>query len=306
MSKKSRRKQKYAERQAAIDAAVAERRKQKANEPTPYEVEFVERPFADLANEVELVAMRELLPAATLTLQTNKDFGERSVVFATVLPNQVQGLVREDDGQIMVGMQTRSRTRDAGHDLAVVLQELLDAEPGHVVDGKDLRVQAPRLQEILGADAGEFLIHKDFGFWLSPAAERDEETEQAIKRSAESLVPCEQIEGEPHAFWTRMNADFVRWIWQEDEDRVFDALARLRVRGECTLGHDSFFIGAFRSLGVVVPVWEFPERIAASDLVEGIAKARKAMDAALADTSALSYEERRARAGLVSRQVSLS
>ena len=306
VSKKSRRKQKYAERQAAIDAAVAKRREEKANEPAPYEVEFVERPFAGMPNEVELVAMRELLPAATLELQTTAEYGDRSVIIATVLPNQVQGLVRKDDEQIMIALQTRSRTRDAGHDLAVILQELLQAEPGHVVDARDLRVQAPRLQEIITDKPGKFEIQKDFGFWLAPTAERSPEADEAIARSAESLVPCEQVEGEPNAFWTRMNADFVRWIWQEDEDRVFDALARLRVREECSLGHGSFFIGAFRSAGLVVPVWEFPERVEPGEIVEGIAQARKLMDEALADDSALSYDERRARAGLVSRQVSLA
>ena len=49
-------------------------------------IPFVARPYEGLPKEIELVAMRELIPAATLTARTDADHGAVEFDFVTLLP----------------------------------------------------------------------------------------------------------------------------------------------------------------------------------------------------------------------------
>ena len=48
---------------------------------------FVERPFEGLPAEADLVAMREILPLATLPATTTEEYGSADVVLTTILPS---------------------------------------------------------------------------------------------------------------------------------------------------------------------------------------------------------------------------
>lgn len=86
-----------------------------------------------------------------------------------------------------------------------------------------------------------------------------------------------------------------------------DALARLHVRRESGLGDPQFgrFIGAFRSCGLVVPVWDLEPGPSESALERAAAALGERIEAALAVTEPLDANERRARSGLVARQLTL-
>lgn len=264
------------------------------------------RPFAGLANEAEMVAMRELLPAATLKLKTNAEYGNKEFTLVTIAPQMAQGVVLAD-GQILLAMQTQSRSNDPAHDLGLILEKLLKAEPGTTLSGEELRRKAPRLTEMLSEEPGEFKIWEDFRFWMPKDQEETAEVKEALAQTKEQLVPCEQLQ--ERVYWFEMNGEeYVRWVCVSEEEAAYDALARLRAKGKLDW-ENAEFIGAFRGLGVVVPVWRLlskHERDNLADLREQVQAYQLVLEEALNDTTALDAQARQMRAGIVSRQVSLN
>ncbi len=86
---------------------------------------------------------------------------------------------------------------------------------------------------------------------------------------------------------------------------MLDALARLHAAGRPQLVEDSRLIGSFRALGVLAPVWELPADTEAADVEKPAADFAAALDKALAASTPLTTEERAARAGLASRQLTI-
>src|SRR6058998_7287 len=80
---------------------------------------YVGRPFAGLPSECDVVALRELVPAATarLTLKddptrpTRPDRPDRIVQLCTLLPMAAPAMVRED-GEIWLGLQVQHNFGD--------------------------------------------------------------------------------------------------------------------------------------------------------------------------------------------------
>lgn len=273
-------------------------------------IPHVARPFEGLSVERELIAMREIIPAATLRATLNKDYENREITFVTVLPDAATAMVRAD-GEVLVALQTRSRTGDNAHDLGVAVEAALDhakrvaaGEAQPAVISVDVRVAGPRIGDIVET-WGEMEIHEDLAYWLVPGSAESEEVQKAIEESASELIPTKAIPGTQYTYWHDMNKIFVRWIRDEDETLLFSALARIAAKEKLTLGHDSRFIGAFRAAGLSIPVFEFPGEVAAENLTDAVNALEKELAAALQEKSPLSEDERRIRAGLVSRQVSL-
>ena len=75
-------------------------------------IPFVARPYEGLPKEIELVAMRELIPAATLTARTDADHGAVEFDFVTLLPEGHPAMVRPD-GRIL-GKMGHSERRGYG------------------------------------------------------------------------------------------------------------------------------------------------------------------------------------------------
>ena len=67
----------------------------------------------------------------------------------------------------------------------------------------------------------------------------------------------------------------------------------------------SRFVGSFRADGLLVPVWELTEGTTAADVESAAADFGTRLSAALAVDAPLTSEERRARAGLQNRQITL-
>jgi hypothetical protein len=97
----------------------------------------------------------------------------------------------------------------------------------------------------------------------------------------------------------------LRWVLPEDEDAVLNALARIAADTGLGIGPDTRYVGAFRAHGLLVPVWDLPSEREAADIEEPVAVLRTRLDEALAVTDPLTADERRTRAGLMSRQLTL-
>lgn len=280
-------------------------------------IPFVDRPFEGLTIERELVAMRELIPCAVLTASTNKANGAVDFDFVTLLPDGAPAMVRED-GRILVGLQTRFNSPDLSHDLGGALKAAIameDAGETGVVKF-DVRDPAPRLQDVLAPDligeptdegdsSSPMEIREDFEYWFNPEEELDDDMTLALQQNREDMVPTEAIPGVNGMYWCAMNNNFVRYVTKISEGPLFTALARLQACGDAKMGEGSKFVGAFRACGIAIPVFQVDPSLSAEDLASPALALEEALAKALADESPLTDEERRARAGLVSRQVTI-
>lgn len=266
-------------------------------------VTFVNRPFEGLAGECDIVAMRELVPSATAPL-TLKD-SDRTVLLCSLLPMAAPALVRED-GTIWLGLQVQHNFGDPSRDAAAVLLKALDAEPGEMVGLTEAPGEGPRLQDLLADAALNVTVHDGFDFWVSDVDDAGGAASAALDQANASVTPTLRLTSVEAAYWVDAGAkEHLRWILPHDEDRALDALARLHARGQDTLVEGSRFVGMFRAHGLLTPVWDLPVGTGAEALEEPIERFAADLEAALAETSALSTEERSSRSGLANRQVTI-
>jgi hypothetical protein len=264
----------------------------------------VTRPFQGLPGEAHWVALRELVPAATAPLRTKDG---REATLASVLPGGAPGLVRAN-GEVMIGVQLQVSSDDVSRDLGTALSVALETPPGNPVDASAVAgAPGPRLQDLLDLDAPlEVRVHSDFGFWLEGTG-AGPEARAGLERANEAIVPTERLEDLGAAYWCRPSHEraHLRWVREEDEEPLLDALARLRAAERLTLGEGTRYAGAFRAHGLVVPVWDLPADTPAVEWAGPAAELQSRLEEALAAGSPLTDAERRARAGLLSRQVTL-
>lgn len=277
---------------------------------------YVGRPFEGLADETDWVAMREILPAATARVSLEVPdgtevggrpvpAGRREVRLVSVLPGAMPA-VHRDSGEVLVALQSRTSSGDASRDVAQAMLTALAAEPGTPVRSvRPATAATPRLQDLL-ADGQrlEVQVEDDFGFWLGEDA--TEEQKAALEQMNDTAVPMQRLEGAPSAYWCLMTGRaYIRWILGEDEDDATRAVARLQAAGEHTLGSGTELLGAFRAAGLLVPVLEVDPGAEPASHSAALAELQGRYERALASDEPLSADERRARDGLVSRQVTL-
>ena len=272
---------------------------------------FVARPFEGLTGETDWVAMREVVPAATATVTFAAGAvaadGPQTATVATVLPLAWSGL-RRADGAVMVGLQSGSTTGDASRDVAQVLLATAAAEAGMPLPSAPLATAAtPRLQDVLDPAAlFEVTVHEGFDFWVPDNTELDDAGKESLERANAAAIPTTKMESAPSAYWCRVGErTHLRWVLPHNEDAATDALARLYAASATSLGDGTRLLGAFRACGLLVPVWDLDPSLAAADYENAVAQMAVRLDGALAQSGALSAEERRARSGLLSRQVTL-
>ncbi len=268
---------------------------------------YVARPFEGLPGERDIVALRELVPAASAPL-TLKDHPDREVLLCTLLPGAAPAMVR-DSGAIWLGLQVQHSFGDPARDLGAVLLKALDAEAG-IVGLTDPPGPGPRLQDLVvsggNGDGLDITVHDGFGFWIADVEEQTPEMEEALHQADHSAAPTARLGSVEAAYWTDVTTkEHLRWVLPEPEADAFDALARLHAAGRDQLVPDSRLVGMFRAHGLLVPVWDLPVGTGAAALEEPAAAFRKALDEALAVTEPLTPEERSARNGLANRQVTI-
>lgn len=271
--------------------------------------QVVTRPFAGLTDECDWVALREIVPAATGQVRLRGQ-PTTPVTVATVLPLAWPAMVRTD-GSVYLGLQTATHSVDPSRDLAVALTAALAAPPGSSVTNAELADlvtsgDGPRLQDLLADAPFDATVHAGFEFWGHDMPDPDGELAASLERASESVVPTTRLTQVEAAYWCRIgDRTHLRWVLPDDESPLLDALARLHAARELGLGEGTKYVGAFRAHGLVVPVWDLAPDASASDIETPAAALRKRLDDALRDDSPLSVAERRSRAGLLSRQVTL-
>ncbi|MBO0609732.1 DUF5926 family protein [Myceligenerans salitolerans] len=267
--------------------------------------DFVLRPFEGLPGEPDWVAFREVVPSATATARTTPEYGSRDVTVVTNLPAGWVALHRAD-GAVLLAVQGIVGSGDVSRDLAAALLSALDAEPGTPVEPVGVPApDAPRLQDVLDTSVPfEVTVHEGFDYWLAPDAEITPEVQASLEEASAGAIPTVKLDGVEAAYWCRMTREFLRWARPEPEDEVIDAISRLHAKRESGLAGGRF-VGAFRASGLIVPVWELPRGTEAADLAEPLAELSEKLTKALATEGPLDANERRARAGIVSRQVTL-
>ena len=285
--------------------------RRRANRPTntesrPAPAPFVVRPFEGLPSETEWVALREIVPAATggVTLTTNGTTAPATV--CTVLPLAWPALHRKG-GELFVATQSGATSGDPSRDIAAALLLAADADEGTPVTTiPNPTADSPRLQDILDTSAPfDVTVHEGFDFWVGDN-ELDDEGQQSLERANESVIPTERVSEEGSVYWCVINGrSYVRWVLPYDEDTATAALARLHAADADRLSPESRLLGAFRACGLLVPVWEVPKDATAGDFADVARAMSDALEGAAADASPLTADERRARAGLLNRQVTL-
>jgi hypothetical protein len=271
---------------------------------------FVARPFEGLADEPEWIALRELVPAAsaplTLKPEITEEYGDRPVTLSTVLPMAWPAMTRQD-GRVFIGLQRHVQSGDVSRDLAVAVLSALRTEPGDTVSVPALPGPGPRLQDILVDGPLEITMHDGFEYWLDAEQAEDATVKASLERANASIYPTVRLAAAHAAYWCRIAPDkgHVRWVLAEPEDAALDALARLSAAGELLLGDGTKFAGMFRAHGLLVPVWDIPGEPEAGDWEAPLADFAKRYADTLAVNEPLDSAARRAKQGLVGRQLTL-
>jgi uncharacterized protein DUF5926 len=290
---------------------VSKRRKTRESTPkTKVRDIFVARPFEGLADEPEWVALRELVPAASapLTLKPEiiEEYGDRSVTLSTVLPMAWPAMTRQD-GRVFIGLQRHVQSGDVSRDLAVAILSALGTKPGETVSVPALPGEGVRLQDILVDGPLDITMHEGFEYWLDADQMQDANVKASLERANASIYPTVRLAAAPAAYWCRVAPDksHVRWVLSDPEDRALDALARLSAGGELLLGKDTKFAGMFRAHGLLVPVWDVPGDPEGAEFESALADFSKRYTDTLAIDEPIDAAARRAKQGLIGRQLTL-
>jgi Family of unknown function (DUF5926)/SEC-C motif len=267
--------------------------------------QFVARPFEGLASECDLVALRELVPAATAPLTLSGEYADKSVTLCTLLPGVSPALIR-DSGEIWLGLQVVHNSGDVSRDLGAVLAAALATEEPGVVNLPASLADAPRLQDLIVDEPLQITVHEGFGFWVADLDQSDPTVAAALEQADSAAAPTARLTSVPAAYWTDAGTrEHLRWVMPEQEGPLLDALARLHAAGRDQLVPESRLIGMFRAHGLLAPVWDLPVGTGPEALEDPASDFAAALAEALADTSELTDAERSARAGLATRQVTI-
>lgn len=266
---------------------------------------FVNRPFEGMPSECDVVALRELVPAATAPL-TVKD-SDRTVKLCSLLPMAAPAMVRES-GEVWVGLQVQHNFGDPARDLGAVLtRALAQAEAGEfgIVGLTDPPGEGPRLQDLVTDTSLDITVHDGFDYWIADLEDQSGMA-AALEQANASASPTTRLASVEAAYWTDVGTkEHLRWVMPEPEDKLLDALARLHAAGRDSVAEGSRFVGMFRAHGLLAPVWDLPVGTGAAVLEEPAAAFAKDLGEALADDSDLTPEQRSARNGLANRQVTI-
>jgi hypothetical protein len=263
---------------------------------------FVARPFEGMPDECDVIALRELVPAATAPL-TLKD-GDREVRLATLLPGAVPAMVR-DSGAIWLGLQVQHSYGNPARDLGAVLEAALATEESGIVGLPNAPGEGPSLQDLISDTSLDITVHEGFEYWIDDIPERDAAMEAALEQANGGVMPTVRLSSVEAAYWTNVGTkEHLRWVMPHPEDQLLDALARLHAAGQDSVADDSRFVGMFRAHGLLAPVWDLPLGTGADVLEKPAARFAADLEEALKGGE-LTSAERSARAGLANRQVTI-
>jgi hypothetical protein len=265
---------------------------------------YVRRPFEGMPGECDVVALRELVPAATAPL-TLADGSDRDVLLCSLLPGAAPGLVRET-GEVLLGLQVQHHFGDPARDLGAVLENALAQDGPGVVGLTSPPGEGPRIQDLVADDELRVTVHDGFGYWAAEGAEDDAAFRAALEQAEAAVHPTARLAGVEAAYWTDVGPkEHLRWVMPEPEGELLDALARLHVAGADVLVPGSRLVGMFRAHGLLCPVWDLEVGTGVEALEDPATDVHDALREALGRSGELTGDERAARAGLANRQVTI-
>ncbi|CAM3175631.1 DUF5926 domain-containing protein [Nocardioides dubius] len=267
---------------------------------------FNARPFGPYAGECDLIAMRELVPAATAPLTLSEASGHAGKVIRlnSLLPGAAPAMVR-DTGEIWLGLQVQHNFGDPGRDLGAVLLKALESEAG-IVGLTEAPGEGPRFTDLVVDEPLQVTVHDGFEFWVDDIEDQGPAMAAALEQANAAASPTVRLGSVDAAYWTRLGAkEHLRWVMPEPEDDLLAGLARLHVSGDDVIADGARLVGMFRAHGLLVPVWDLPVGTGAEILEEPAAAFARALADAVAAGPELSAEERAARSGLANRQVTI-
>jgi hypothetical protein len=225
---------------------------------------------------------------------------------STVLPMAWPAMTRRD-GRVFIGLQRHVQSGDVSRDLAVAILNALRTEPGDTVGVPALPGEGPRLQDILEDGPLDITMHETFEYWLDADQAGDATVKASLERANASIYPTVRLGAAHAAYWCRVATDkgHVRWVLPDPEEAALDALSRLSASGDLLLGDGTKFAGMFRAHGLLVPVWDIPGEPDAPTWEAPLAEFAKRYADTLTETAPLDAASRRAKQGLVGRQLTL-
>lgn len=286
-------------REAKLAARAAEREKLQKDP----------RPFGGLAAEADLVALQEFVPSAVAKF----DVDGTPVNIVTVLPGAGAALVREEaeGGERFVALQVTSHSQNPGRDLAYALNWVVSAKPGETLQSTVADGSQPELTSLIdGSATPDITTYQDFSWWFPEGTPVPPQIQQALQQANDAVLPSEKVgEGLPGAIWwvnPGGGKAHIRWVRTEDNEvQMLSALARIAARGELNFGEGTKFAGAFRTHGLVVPVFDLDPTVEAGSYEEALATLNTQIEAEYTNDAALTAEERKQLDNIKSRQVTI-
>ena len=264
---------------------------------------FVARPFEGLASECDLVALRELVPAATAPLAVSGT--DRAVRLCSLLPMAAPAMVRES-GEVWLGLQVQHQYGDPSRELAAVLEAALATEEPGIVTLPSHPGDGARLQDLLVDQPLDITVHEGFDYWVDDLDDSDGSMAAALEQANGAADPTARLTSVEAAYWTNVGTkEHLRWVMPHPEDALLDALARLHAAGRTSVAEGSRLVGMFRAHGLLAPVWDLPLGTGAEVLEDPATAFADDLATTLAEGAELTPEERSARAGLANRQVTI-
>jgi Family of unknown function (DUF5926) len=283
---------------------VAARKERQSQASAP-----VQRPFAGLAAECDLVALRSFVASATADLPLIAP-GTNPVRLVTVLPGAGPALVREEDSATvgLVALQTQPEPDEPGDALAAAIQWATESAAGDSLSQVDT-TDSKSLAEVLDPAASlTVTVHDDFNWWIEGQADPAPQIKAMIEQANAAIMPTARLAGDfvGAPWWVDAGERaHLRWVRPEDEDEMMAALARVHAAGGLTLGEGSRFAGSFRTHGLLVPVFDLDRELHAQEWTAGADRFNELLNEALASDAELTSEQRRSRDGIRARQVTL-
>ncbi|RRO81055.1 preprotein translocase subunit SecA [Corynebacterium bovis] len=308
MAKKNRKKEDLPEgmsrRQAKLAARAAERA---ALEKDP-------RAYEGYAAETDLVALQEFVPSAHVRVRTTGI--DRPVSLCTVLPGAVSALVRAEDegGEVFVALQTQQRGNNPQRDLAFALSWAASAAPGSTLEVGIADGTEPPVTDLLPQDQElDIEVADDFAWWLPESQRNNPQIAASLEQANASVLPSRRLDVDvPGAVWWIDPGEkaHIRWVRPEAEDELLDALARVAADGGLHLGENTRFAGAFRTHGLLVPVFDLDNTVPYTEFAGPVAELDRRISAALETGRGeaggqLTAEEHKAKQTIIARQVTI-
>ena len=198
---------------------------------------------------------------------------------------------------------------DPSRDLAaVLLSRRWSPSPARASIGlTDAPGDGPRLQDLVDGRAARGDRARRVRLLDRRRRGPDGAAAASLESANAAANPSARLASVEAAYWTDVGTrEHLRWVMPHDEEPLLDALARLHVAGRTSSPRARGFVGMFRAHGLLVPVWDLPSGTGAGGARGARGAARRGdLEAALADTSPLSADERAGPHGLANRQLTI-